>query len=100
MVVVVPADLMSRGGANEALTLNGASGSDSGDDDLSMSSFISRMRAREDLLYWNTLGVGAIKRKQIAESRKSGWCADKHSCGSLFSSYRADHMMTPRTGRT
>jgi hypothetical protein len=49
VVVVVPADLMSRGGANEALTLNGASGSDSGDDDLSMSPFVSRVGTMEDL---------------------------------------------------
>ncbi len=42
VVVVVPAALMSRGGANEALTLNGASGSDSGLGDVSMGSFVYR----------------------------------------------------------
>jgi hypothetical protein len=51
VVLVVPAVLMSRGGANDALTLNGASGSDSGDDDLSMSPFVSRMGTGEDLVY-------------------------------------------------
>jgi hypothetical protein len=51
VVIVVPAVLMSRGGANEALTLNGASGFDSGDDGLSMSSFLPKIRMREDLLY-------------------------------------------------
>lgn len=44
VVVVVPAVLMSRGGANESLTLNGASGSDSGLGDLSMDSFVFRLR--------------------------------------------------------
>jgi hypothetical protein len=42
VVVVVPAVLISRGGANESLTLNGASGSDSGVSDLSMSPIVPR----------------------------------------------------------
>jgi hypothetical protein len=47
LVVVVPAVLMSRGGANESLTLNGASGSDSGLSDLSMSLFVLRMNTKK-----------------------------------------------------
>lgn len=66
VVVVVPAALMSRGGANEALTLKGASGSDSGLGDLSMGSFD---RGTKEWANWLHDLRHRIRCKQ-AESRK------------------------------
>lgn len=91
-MVVVPADLMSRGGANELLTLNGASGSDSGVSDRSMSPFVLRMdtkkKAEEDRK--SALEVaGIIGRLQKTEKHRG---APISSRAGLLLPYRADHM--------
>lgn len=96
MVVVVPADLMSRGGANEALTLNGASGSDSGDDDLSMSSFLPKMRVKEDLLVVQP--EERLEKSKLRKVEKRGGVPISPRAG-LFLALSCRSHDDPRTGR-